>query len=59
MPDRLVPLGSYGYCLELLLRHTAKRRRLETVMQEIIYRTGRLIEHEDYTVVQHVMVDLE
>ena len=27
------------------VRHAAKRRRLKTVMQELIYRAGRLIEH--------------
>src|SRR5450631_1716418 len=27
------------------VRHPAKRRRLKTVMQELIYRAGRLIEH--------------
>lgn len=27
------------------LRHPAKRRRIKTVMQELIYRAGRLIEH--------------
>jgi hypothetical protein len=27
------------------MRHTAKRRRIKTVMQELIYRAGRLIEH--------------
>ena len=27
------------------LRHEAKRRRIKTVMQELIYRAGRLIEH--------------
>lgn len=27
------------------IRHPAKRRRLKTVMQELIYRAGRLIEH--------------
>ena len=27
------------------VRHNAKRRRLKTVMQELIYRAGRLIEH--------------
>lgn len=27
------------------VRHEAKRRRLKTVMQELIYRAGRLIEH--------------
>jgi Transposase DDE domain group 1 len=27
------------------VRHKAKRRRLKTVMQELIYRAGRLIEH--------------
>jgi hypothetical protein len=27
------------------VRHQAKRRRLKTVMQELIYRAGRLIEH--------------
>jgi Transposase DDE domain group 1 len=27
------------------IRHAAKRRRMKTVMQELIYRAGRLIEH--------------
>ena len=27
------------------VRHSAKRRRIKTVMQELIYRSGRLIEH--------------
>jgi Transposase DDE domain group 1 len=27
------------------VRHSAKRRRIKTVMQELIYRAGRLIEH--------------
>ncbi len=27
------------------IRHSAKRRRIKTVMQELIYRAGRLIEH--------------
>ena len=27
------------------VRHPAKRRRLKTVMQELIYRAGRIIEH--------------
>ena len=27
------------------VRHEAKRRRIKTVMQELIYRAGRLIEH--------------
>ncbi|MFZ3117665.1 MAG: IS1380 family transposase, partial [Variovorax sp.] len=27
------------------VRHAAKRRRIKTVMQELIYRAGRLIEH--------------
>ena len=27
------------------VRHSAKRRRIRTVMQELIYRAGRLIEH--------------
>jgi hypothetical protein len=27
------------------VRHAAKRRRLKTVMQELVYRAGRLIEH--------------
>jgi len=27
------------------VRHTAKRRRLKTVLQEIMYRTARVIEH--------------
>jgi Transposase DDE domain group 1 len=27
------------------IRHAAKRRRIKTVMQELIYRAGRLIEH--------------
>ena len=27
------------------VRHRAKRRRIKTVMQELIYRAGRLIEH--------------
>lgn len=27
------------------VRHPAKRRRLKTVMQELVYRAGRLIEH--------------
>ena len=27
------------------VRHPAKRRRIKTVMQELIYRAGRLIEH--------------
>ena len=27
------------------MRHPAKRRRLKTVLQELIYRAGRLIEH--------------
>ncbi|CAN7780278.1 IS1380 family transposase [Variovorax sp. LjRoot175] len=27
------------------MRHAAKRRRIKTVMQELIYRAGRLIEH--------------
>ena len=27
------------------VRHEAKRRRLKTVMQELVYRAGRLIEH--------------
>jgi hypothetical protein len=27
------------------IRHPAKRRRLKTVMQELVYRAGRLIEH--------------
>ena len=27
------------------VRHSAKRRRLKTVMQELIYRAGRIIEH--------------
>ena len=27
------------------VRHVAKRRRLKTVMQELVYRAGRLIEH--------------
>ena len=27
------------------VRHPAKRRRLKTVLQELIYRAGRLIEH--------------
>ena len=27
------------------VRHPAKRRRIRTVMQELIYRAGRLIEH--------------
>lgn len=27
------------------MRHKAKRRRLKTVMQELVYRAGRLIEH--------------
>ena len=26
-------------------RHAARRRRIETVMQELVYRAGRLIEH--------------
>jgi hypothetical protein len=32
------------------VRHPAKRRRLKTVMQELIYRAGRLIEHGRRTV---------
>jgi len=27
------------------VRHGAKRRRIKTVIQELIYRAGRLIEH--------------
>jgi hypothetical protein len=27
------------------VRHAAKRRRIKTVMQELIYRAGRLIQH--------------
>jgi hypothetical protein len=27
------------------VRHAAKRRRIKTVMQELVYRAGRLIEH--------------
>ena len=27
------------------LRHPAKRRRIKTVMQELIYRAGRIVEH--------------
>ena len=27
------------------VRHSAKRRRIKTVMQELIYRAGRLFEH--------------
>ena len=27
------------------VRHPAKRRRLKTVMQELIYKAGRIIEH--------------
>jgi len=27
------------------VRHQAKRRRIKTVIQELIYRAGRLIEH--------------
>lgn len=27
------------------VRHSAKRRRIKTVIQELIYRAGRLIEH--------------
>jgi len=27
------------------VRHAAKRRRIKTVMQELIYRAARLIEH--------------
>jgi hypothetical protein len=32
------------------LRHPAKRRRIKTVMQELIYRAGRLIEHARHLV---------
>jgi hypothetical protein len=32
------------------VRHAAKRRRIKTVMQELIYRAGRLIEHARQTV---------
>lgn len=32
------------------VRHAAKRRRLKTVMQELIYRAGRLIQHARQTV---------
>ncbi len=32
------------------VRHPAKRRRIKTVMQELIYRAGRLIEHGRQTV---------
>jgi hypothetical protein len=27
------------------VRHEAKRRRIKTVMQELVYRAGRLIQH--------------
>jgi hypothetical protein len=32
------------------VRHSAKRRRIKTVMQELIYRAGRLIKHAGRTV---------
>jgi hypothetical protein len=55
--DAIVHLASFAYnCLRLLgqlgltgeispIRHPAKRRRLKTVLQEIMYRAARMIEH--------------
>ena len=55
--DAIVHLASFAYnCLRLLeqlgltgeispARHPAKRRRLKTVLQEIMYRAARMIEH--------------
>jgi hypothetical protein len=38
--------GLYGlYGPDAPVRHEARRRRLKTVMQELVYRAGRLIEH--------------
>ena len=30
------------------IRHKAKRRRLKTVMQEMVYKAGRMIRHAGY-----------
>jgi len=32
------------------VRHAAKRRRIKTVIQELIYRAGRLIEHRRHVI---------
>jgi hypothetical protein len=42
----LRPMGQQGLLgPDAPVRHSAKRRRIKTVMQELIYRAGRLIEH--------------
>jgi hypothetical protein len=55
--DAIVHLASFAYnCLRLLgqlgltgeiapIRHPAKRRRLKTVLQEIMYRAAKFVEH--------------
>lgn len=55
--DAILHLAAYAYnCLRLLgqlgltgeitpIRHPAKRRRLKTVLQEIMYRAARMVEH--------------
>lgn len=55
--DAIVHLASFAYnCLRLLgqlgltgeiapIRHPARRRRLKTVLQEIMYRAAKLVEH--------------
>lgn len=55
--DAIVPLASFAYnCLRLLgqlgltgeiapIRHPAKRRRLKTVLQEIMYRAAKFVAH--------------
>jgi hypothetical protein len=70
-----MPLASFAYnCLRLLgqlgltgeiapIRHPAKRRRIKTVLQEIMYRAAQLVAHArklvpDFgrNVTQHVQV---
>ena len=55
--DAILHLGAFAYnCLRLLgqlgltgeiapIRHPAKRRRLKTVLQEIMYRAAKFVEH--------------